>query len=80
MREITEDEAEAGYDSLSNNALFTVLHISGAESGDTDFKMYRFVVDSIDGRKYEHSIGEALELDTVEKRRKRLVNLSNRSD
>ncbi len=80
LRELNEDEVEAGYDSLSNNALFTVLHISGAKPDDTDFKMYRLEIDSVTGRKFEHRLDKALELDTVEKRRKRLVNLSTRAD
>jgi len=63
VKELTDEEAERGYDALSNNALFTVLHISGASAEDTDFGMYRFEVESVSGRKYEHEIDRLVEED-----------------
>ncbi len=59
--EMTDEDVEAGYDVLSNNALFTVLHVSGASAENTDFGMYRFEIESVTGRKFEHELESLVE-------------------
>lgn len=53
--EVEEDEMDC-YNAFSNNAKFTVLHESGAFIEDTEFVIYRFRIDSIEGRKFEHNV------------------------
>jgi len=61
-----EKELQEGYDALSNNALFTVMHESGALAEDSDFKMYRMETDSITGRKFRHDIDEMVKGKTAD--------------
>ena len=59
--EVEDDEMEDAHEALSNNALFTVSHQSGASERDTDFVVYRVDVDSITGRKFEGSVTRRVE-------------------
>ncbi|MFP4188286.1 MAG: pyridoxamine 5'-phosphate oxidase family protein [Halobacteriales archaeon] len=51
-----DDEDLDCYDAFSRNAEFTVLHESGASVENTRFVVYRFEIDTIEGRKFEHDI------------------------
>ena len=53
-----EDDAVC-YDAFSDNADFTVLHESGAFIEDTDFVVYRFETETVEGRRFEHDLGRS---------------------
>jgi nitroimidazol reductase NimA-like FMN-containing flavoprotein (pyridoxamine 5'-phosphate oxidase superfamily) len=55
-----EDEDAACYDAFSKNAEFTVLHESGSFIEETEFVVYRFEVEGIEGRKFEHDAPNAV--------------------
>ncbi|MCX2818760.1 pyridoxamine 5'-phosphate oxidase family protein [Haladaptatus sp. F3-133] len=54
------DDETACYEAFSNNAEFTVLHESGSFVENTEFVVYRFDVETVEGRKFEHDAPEGI--------------------
>lgn len=58
LEEIDEPNYQDALSSMSDNAMFTVLHWSGAFLDDTDVEMYELQPESMNGRVFEHGLSE----------------------